>query len=161
MSAADEMRAVDNSNGQERLPATEIALMWLSVAAIAGAIHWASLDQSFNSPDNVMRLVEVRAFLAGAPWFDPHEARIDPPHGYDTHWSRLIDGGLAGLIVLFRLIASPDLAERLARCAWPLLLSGPAIAASAAAAVRLSGAMAGRATLLSALLVLIAMPGHF
>jgi len=155
------MSAVDNSRAHERLPATEIALLWLGVAAIAGAIHWASLDQSFNSPDNVMRLVEVRAFLAGAPWFDPHEARIDPPLGYDTHWSRLIDGGLAGLIVLFRFMVAPDLAERLARCAWPLLLSGPAIAASAAAAVRLGGAMAGRATLLSALLGLIAMPGHF
>src|SRR5690242_12731956 len=91
---ADEMRASDHNGEQERLPAAEIAVLWLVVAAAAGAVNWATLDQSFGSPDNAMRLVEVRAFLAGAPWFDPHEVRIDPPLGYDTHWSRLVDGGI-------------------------------------------------------------------
>ena len=145
----------------ERLSAAEVGMLWLAVALAVALMNWGSLDASFGSPDNVMRLVEVRGFLDGAPWFDPHEPRMAPPGGYDTHWSRLIDGGIAGLILLFRPIVAPDLAERLARCIWPLLLSGPALAASAAAAVRLGGAGAGRATLLSALLILIAAPGHF
>ena len=144
-----------------RLPVAEIALLWLAVAVVVALMTWSELDQSFASPDNPMRLVEVRALLDGAPWFNPHEARLAPPAGYDTHWSRLIDAGIAGLILLFRQMVSPDLAERLARCIWPLLLSGPAVAATAAAAVRLGGAAAGRAALVSALLLLVAVPGQF
>jgi hypothetical protein len=139
----------------------EVCLLWLVVAFVVALMNWAGLDQSFASPDNPMRLVQVRAFLDGAPWFNPHESRLAPPQGYDTHWSRLIDGGIAGLIMLFRHIVSPELAERLARCIWPLLLSGPAVAATVATAVRLGGAAAGRAALLSALLILVAVPGQF
>jgi hypothetical protein len=124
-------------------------------------MHWGNLDDAFGSPDNAMRLAEVRAFLHGAPWFDPHEPRLAPPLGYDTHWSRLLDAGIGGLIVLFRQVASPDLAERLARCIWPLLLSGPAVFASYASAIRLGGAGAGRATLVGALFALLAIPGIF
>jgi len=38
--------------------------------------------------------------LAG--WFDRHQARLLPPLGYDAHWSRLIDAGLAGLLLIFK-----------------------------------------------------------
>jgi len=113
----------------ERLPKTEILAMWLVVAIAVGMVFWSKLDDAMVSTDNVMRLVEVRALLNGAPWFDPHEARFAPPLGYDTHWSRLIDAGLAGLIVSFRQVVAPDLAERLTRCIWPLLMAGPAVAA--------------------------------
>jgi hypothetical protein len=135
----------------ERLPKTEILAMWLVVAIAIGMVFWSKLDDAMVSTDNVMRLVEVRALLNGAPWFDPHEARFAPPFGYDTHWSRLIDAGLAGLIVSFRQVVAPDLAERLTRCIWPLLMAGPAVAAVAAMAVRLGGAGAGRAALLISL----------
>ena len=39
-----------------------------------------------------------KQLLAGAPWFDPHEARLDPPFGYDTHWSRLLDAGIVRVV---------------------------------------------------------------
>jgi hypothetical protein len=135
----------------ERLPKTEIVAMWFVVAIAVGMVFWSKLDEAMVSTDNVMRLVEVRALLNGAPWFNPHEARFAPPFGYDTHWSRLIDAGLAGLIVGFRQVMAPELAERLARCVWPLLMAGPAVAAVAAMAVRLGGAGAGRAALLISL----------
>ena len=87
-----------------------------------------------------------------------HEPRFAPPLGYDTHWSRLIDAGVGGMILLFRTIVSPDLAERLARCIWPLLLSGPTVCAVAAIASRLGGVGAGRAALLAALTTLPLLP---
>jgi hypothetical protein len=145
------MRLLPNSAADDRLPKTEVVFMWLVVSIAVGMVFWSKLDNSLVSTDNVMRLVEVRAFLNGAPWFDPHEARFAPPLGYDTHWSRLIDGGIAGLILAFRQVMTADLAERLSRCIWPLLMAGPAIAATAAIAVRLGGSGAGRAALLIAL----------
>src|ERR1700731_583381 len=144
------MATASATSGDHRLPVAAVCLMWAATAAAIGIIHWGTVDAAFGSPDNAMRLAEVRAFLDGAPWFDPHEPRLAPPLGYDTHWSRLLDGALAGLIVLFRQFADADLAERLARCVWPLLLSGPAVFACYASAVRLGGAGAGPATLLRA-----------
>ena len=40
---------------------------------------------------------------------------MQPPEGYDTHWSRLIDAGLAGLLFLFGLFTDGASAERLMR----------------------------------------------
>ena len=141
-----------------RLPFIVMLLIWLAAASAVAVSYWDRLEDSFLSPDNAMRLVEVRALLDGAPWFDPHEPRIAPALGYDTHWSRLIDAGIAGLILLLRQLASPDLAERLARCIWPLLLSGPAVLAVIAIAVRLGGEGAGRAALIAALPTVALLP---
>jgi len=155
------MTAVSATSGDDRLSLAAVCLMWAATAAAIGIIHWGTVDAAFGSPDNAMRLAEVRAFLDGAPWFDPHEPRLAPPLGYDTHWSRLLDGALAGLIVLFRQFADADLAERLTRCVWPLLLSGPAVLACYASALRLAGAGAARATLIGTLLALLIIPGIF
>jgi hypothetical protein len=155
------MLAASARSPDDRLPVAALVLIWAASAIAVAVMHWPSLDDAFGSPDNALRLAEVRAFLAGAPWFDPHEPRLSPPLGYDTHWSRLLDGAIAGLIVLFRQFADTDLAERLARCVWPLLLSGPAVFACYASAVRLGGAGAGRATLLGALFALLVIPGIF
>jgi hypothetical protein len=146
---------------EDRLPMVAVGLLWAATAAAVALMHWANIDDAYGSPDNAMRLAQVHAFLNGAPWFDPHEARLWPPLGYDTHWSRLLDAGIAGLIVIFRQFANPDLAERLARCVWPLLFSGAAVFASYASALRLGGAGAGRATLIIALVGLVMLPGIF
>jgi hypothetical protein len=150
-----------SASSDDRLPMAAVGLIWAVTAAAVAIMHWGTVDDAFHSPDNAMRLAQVHALLDGAPWFDPHEPRLWPPVGYDTHWSRLLDAGIGGLIVLFRQIAAPDLAERLARCLWPLLLSGPAVLACYASALRLGGPGAGRATLVGALFTLLAIPGIF
>src|SRR4029077_9642130 len=85
--------------------------------------------------------------LAGGGWFDLHEFRLDPPTGYDTHWSRLIDAGLAGLYLAFRPFVAPDLAEQLMRAVWPLLWLLAAMAAVTALAWRIAGRNAALAAL--------------
>src|SRR5207237_4047969 len=141
-----------------RLPLAAAGVVWLAPAALMALLNWPRRDEAFASADNLMRLVQVRAWLDGAPWFDPHEPRLAPPIGYDTHWSRLIDAGLGGLIVLLRTFAPPEIAERLARCSWPLLLSGPAVFAVVSIAVRIGGPGAGRAAGLTALPTLALLP---
>lgn len=116
----------------------------LGIAAITiAAIVMVSSD-NFRSPalgdnDDLLRLKQVRDLLDGKSWFDLNEPRIDPPKGLDSHWSRLIDGGIAGLILLFRLFTSPDAAELLARAVWPLLWVAPTVFSVAAAARRIAG----------------------
>jgi hypothetical protein len=89
-----------------RLRSPNIALLlglaWLVIVAQLLADHWAETAQTLPDMDDAMRLVQVREFLAGRGWFDLHELRLGPPDGYDTHWSRLIDAGIAGLFLMLR-----------------------------------------------------------
>ncbi|MBI4274054.1 MAG: hypothetical protein HY659_05090 [Rhizobiales bacterium] len=125
-----------------------LGFVWLFVVAQLLAQHWSATGQSLGDSDDAMRLVEVRAFLAGQGWFDLHESRVQPPMGYDSHWSRLIDAGLVSVFLIIRSIASTTFAEHLMRVIWPLLWLVPAIAATAAMAWRLAGRQAALAALL-------------
>ncbi len=86
-----------------------------------------------------MRLVQMRGLIDGHGWFNLHEARLGPPDGYDTHWSRLIDAGLAGLLWLFRQFTDAAFAERLMRTVWPMLWLLPTMAGATAIAWRVAG----------------------
>src|SRR5437660_9425984 len=96
------MKPVGADPAAERFSPSMLALIWLGVVVALALAYWNRLDEIMRSPDDVMRLLEVRGLLNGSPWFNPHEARLDPPFGYDTHWSRLIDAGIAGLVIVFR-----------------------------------------------------------
>ena len=86
--------------------------------------------------------------LDGRGWFDLHEPRIAPPTGFDTHWSRLIDGGLWLLFAMTRPFTDAAFAERLMRAVWPLLWLLPAMIGVTAMSWRLAGRQAAYAALL-------------
>jgi hypothetical protein len=111
------------------------ATIWIIAAA-----SWSRfMDGGSVDNDDMLRLMQVRDLLAGKSWFDLNEPRIDPPHGLDSHWSRLIDGGIAGLVLLFRLFAEAGVAELAARAVWPLLWVVPTFLLVARAARSLAG----------------------
>jgi hypothetical protein len=89
-----------------------VALVWFLVALALLLQHWAQTTETLLDTDDAMRPVELRGWLAGngllAGWFDRHQARLLPPLGFDAHWSRLIDAGLAGLLLIFKLAAPPN-----------------------------------------------------
>jgi len=129
---------------------------WLLVVLQLVMQDWSSLTVVIGDSDDAMRLVQVHRFLAGQGWFDLHEARIAPPLGYDSHWSRLIDAGLVGLFLAFRTITDAALAERLMLAVWPVLWLVPTIGAVAAVAWRLGGR---EAALVVLLLAVLGVPG--
>ena len=96
-----------------------------------------------------------RALLDGRGWFDLHEPRIAPPAGFDTHWSRLIDGGLWLLFAMTRPFADAAFAERLVRVVWPMLWLLPAMIGVTAMSWRLAGRQAAYAALL---LLVVGLP---
>jgi hypothetical protein len=75
-----------------------------------GAIHWLALGDT----DDNMRLMQVRALLGGQGWYDLRQYRLNPPGGFDIHWSRLVDLPIAALILLFKPFVGTGWAERLA-----------------------------------------------
>jgi hypothetical protein len=112
---------------------------WLIIVVQLLADHWAGTGRTLGDMDDAMRLVELRGFIDGQGWFNLHEPRLGPPEGYDTHWSRLIDAGLAGLLWLFGLFTGPAMAERLMRVVWPMLWLLPTMAGATAIAWRVAG----------------------
>ncbi|HEX4766227.1 MAG TPA: hypothetical protein VH414_08110 [Lichenihabitans sp.] len=94
---------------------------------------------AYFDSDDAMRMVEVRAWLAGQGWYDLVAHRLVPPAGLLMHWSRVVDVPLGLLVRLFGLVADPIHAERLARLAFPLALQVAMIAATAWVARLLAG----------------------
>lgn len=128
------------------LPLLAAAFAILSLAADWSAVR-SVLHGEFSDPDDAMRLVEVRAWLAGQPWFDVDAMRLDPPAGASMHWSRLVDLPNAALIRLFGLFADASMAEKLDRVVLPTLL----LAGLYWCVGRLAAALLGRRAVLPAL----------
>jgi hypothetical protein len=133
-----------------------LGLAWLLVVVQLMAEFWTMTGYTFPDADDAMRLVGMRDFLAGQGWFDLHQVRVAPPAGFDIHWSRLIDAGLAGLFLFFRLFADPALAERLMLALWPVLWLIPVMGGAAAIAWRIAGREAACVALL---LAVFGLPG--
>src|SRR5580765_6396823 len=130
-----------------------LGLTWLLVVLQLLAQHWTETGLSLVDADDAMRLTQFRDWLGGQGWYDLHQWRIAP--GYESHWSRLIDGGLGGLLWLFGLFLEPALAERLMRTTWPVLWILPTIGGMAAIAWRIAGR---EAALIALVLALIGLP---
>ena len=79
-------------------------------------------DGAWFDTDDAMRMVGVRAFLDGQPWFDLTAHRMGGDHPVLMHWSRVVDVPLAILDRAFGLVLSPVAAERLTRLVFPATL---------------------------------------
>lgn len=115
-----------------------LLLFWLAASAFLIYGRWAGITSfGLGDTDDNMRIMQVRAWLAGQPWYDLRQYRLNPPYGADIHWSRLVDLPIAGLkLALTPLIGGRE-AERVAVTAAPLLPLGVAMAAVAVTARRL------------------------
>lgn len=99
-----------------------LLLLWLECALVWIYNYAPSFAElGFRDPDDAMRMVQVRDFLAGQSWFDVSQHRVNPPVGGPMHWSRLVDLPIAGLILLLRPLLGTHLAEIVASVSVPLL----------------------------------------
>lgn len=75
-----------------------------------------------SDTDDFQRLAQIRNWMAGQPWFDVTNYRMDFPNGADMHWSRLVDIPIAALIWVLDIFLSPLMAERVVSILWPMAL---------------------------------------
>jgi len=100
-----------------------IVLICMAASAVQLWINQGWLGSgNFPDPDDALRLVQIRDWLAGQSWFDVTQYRIAPPAGVAMHWSRLADLPVAGLITLFDTLTGREQAEAVAVAVAPLLL---------------------------------------
>ncbi|MCA8898335.1 MAG: hypothetical protein H6846_02120 [Hyphomonas sp.] len=112
----------------EDFPISRAAWRWalgLAGLILASAVVWSLADGRFGHPgpdgDDVMRLVQIRDFLAGQGWFDMHQYRLGPEGGTLMHWSRIPDVPILALYAVFDLFLSSDTALMWAISVWPPL----------------------------------------
>ena len=124
------------------------AALGLFVAGLVAVNRLADLGPAWGDPDAMMRLVEVRDFLAGQSWFDLAQYRLDPPGGVLMHWSRFVDLPIAVIVLAATPFVGSAGAEVFAANVWPVLLVIPFAFALASVAGRFGGNVARLATLL-------------
>jgi hypothetical protein len=106
----------------ERRYWTILILVWLIACLFLVAINAEGIaNWRFRDPDDQLRVVQVRDWLAGQSWWDITQYRMNLPDGGPMHWSRLVDVPIAGLTMLFALFVDRALAEHMALAALPLL----------------------------------------
>jgi len=68
--------------------------IWISVLIVTAlclkAVFGGTFGQIGSDNDDMMRLIQVRDFIAGQSWFDADQHRMGPD-GTAMHWSRVAD----------------------------------------------------------------------
>lgn len=108
------------------LVAPRFRYLWAAIimAVILIAIGWSNAPNpiAFRDTDEAMRLVQLRAFLAGQSWFDLVPHRLDPGIDVPMHWSRFVDLSMAIIYTPLAFVTSQSVAERWLAILWPPLM---------------------------------------
>src|SRR5687768_5400043 len=109
------MQAFDPSGESRRKIALDLAVaVGLALLLTVGwtITDWSRLSRMLlPDPDDMMRLAQVRDWLAGQATNDWTQYRMAPPEGSPMHWSRINDVGIAALILLTMPLAGQAHAE--------------------------------------------------
>jgi hypothetical protein len=131
---------VTERGGAILVPALVAWLLAAIVLMLAMADRIATLR--FIDPDDAMRLLQVRDWLAGQSWWDVSQHRLN--HGdFPMHWSRLVDLPLAAILALAAPLGE-SIATRVAMTLVPLVTLLVAMALLAQITRRLAGAEVAR-----------------
>ncbi len=118
-------------------------LFWLAAAGLMVWDRWSQIGWfALSDTDDNMRMMQVRAWLAGQGWFDLRQYRLNPPFGADIHWSRLVDLPIAGIMLALKPLVGGKIAEQAAVAIAPLLPMAVAMLALAGTVRRLVAPLA-------------------
>ncbi|WP_017930770.1 hypothetical protein [Robiginitomaculum antarcticum] len=100
------------------------AIFVWAVMMVAGSIKSAPILLQGGLPgnDDYMRLAVVRDWLGGQSFWDMNQYRLFPPDPLQSHWSRIPDIFIGGLIKLFTPIFGAPGAELAAVVIYPAIL---------------------------------------
>jgi hypothetical protein len=102
--------------------------------------RWTSIvDYQMGDPDDFMRMVQIRDWMAGQSWFDVTQYRLNLPDGASMHWSRYVDVPIRAIIELLTPFTGQYIAEISAMVIVPLALLGFILFAVYRATLALTG----------------------
>lgn len=102
--------------------------IWLAVCAVLVLVSWGQIQTGIGwGPDDQLRQVQLRDWLAGQSWFDTTQYRIGEPDSQPMHWPRWIEIPLVLVILLLSPILGTGAAETVAMTIVPLIALGLAM----------------------------------
>jgi hypothetical protein len=123
-----------------------IAIAWVLACIVLVAASWGDLARlKFPDPDDPMRLMQVRDWLAGQSWWDVSQHRLAAGA---MHWSRLVDLPIAAVILATRPVLGQTGAEQAALIVVPLVTLLAILALAAHLTRRLAGSEVARMAVL-------------
>jgi hypothetical protein len=85
---------------------------WIAFTAFAlFAAQGQMASAQPRGPDDLLRLVQVRDWLAGQALTDVSQYRLNTPHGAPMHWSRIVDAPIAAVVLLLTPLVGAAKAE--------------------------------------------------
>lgn len=96
--------------------------IWMLVSVMLLVIALpAIMAARFPDPDDLLRLLQVRDWLAGQDWYDVRQYRMNAPDGAPMHWSRIVDLPIAIITALLTPIIGSASAEMAALIIIPAM----------------------------------------
>lgn len=99
-----------------------LLVIWLLTMIAFVFIRWGAI-QAYMLPDtdDNMRMAQVRALLAGQDWFDLRQYKLNPPAGYNMHWSRFVDLPIAAIQLVAKPLFGGVVAQKASAAIAPML----------------------------------------
>ncbi|MEP2102648.1 hypothetical protein [Parasphingorhabdus sp.] len=102
--------------------------IWFAVCAVLIIVSFDQIASGIGwGPDDQLRQVQIRDWLARQSWFDTTQYRIGAPDSQPMHWPRLIELPLALIIFILKPVIGPLAAETAAMVVVPLVALGIAM----------------------------------
>jgi hypothetical protein len=115
-----------------------VLLIWLLACVAFIVMRWQPiLAFGLGDTDDNMRMAQVRALLNGQGWYDLRQHKLNPPEGFNIHWTRLVDLPIAALQLLIKPFFGTVIAEKASAALAPLIPLGVALFAMSIAMRRL------------------------
>jgi hypothetical protein len=99
-----------------------VFLIWILACIAFLVMRWQPI-LAFGLPDtdDNMRMAQVRALLNGQDWYDLRQYKLNPPGGFNIHWTRLVDLPIAALELIIRPFFGSVIAEKAAAALVPMI----------------------------------------
>jgi hypothetical protein len=115
-----------------------VLLIWLLACVAFIVMRWQPiLAFGLGDTDDNMRMAQVRALLNGQSWYDLRQYKLNPPEGFNIHWTRLVDLPIAALQLIIKPFFGNVIAEKASAALAPLIPLGVALFAMSIAMRRL------------------------
>jgi hypothetical protein len=115
-----------------------VFVIWLLTAIVFVVVRWHGiLGYSLPDTDDNIRMAQVQALLNGQHWYDLRQYKLNPPEGFNIHWSRLVDLPIAAIQLIVKPFFGTLVAQKTSAAIAPLLPLGVVLGALALTARRL------------------------
>jgi hypothetical protein len=115
-----------------------VFLIWLLTSIVFIVLRWRGIvGYALPDTDDNMRMAQVRALLNGQGWYDLRQYKLNPPQGFNIHWSRLVDLPIAAIQLIVKPFFGVVIAQKTSAAIAPLLPLGVVLGALALTARRL------------------------